>query len=124
MRCIDEIETGFNTILFFYMSVKKYNMIYNEVESKGFIMKRKLRFNLETIEVILTVTLMIFVCVNVKTHWIPFYIVNTLLILFLLLLVMIRVIEYHKYKRNKEGFSLLVIWTFIFFFQLILQFWF
>lgn len=106
------------------MSVKKYNMIYNEVESKGFIMKRKLRFNLETIEVILTVTLMIFVCVNVKTHWIPFYIVNTLLILFLLLLVMIRVIEYHKYKRNKEGFSLLVIWTFIFFFQLILQFWF
>lgn len=124
MRCIDEIETGFNTILFFYMSVKKYNMIYNEVESKGFIMKRKLRFNLETIEVILTVTLMVFVCVNVKTHWIPFYIVNTLLILFLLLLVMIRVIEYHKYKRNKEGFSLLVIWTFIFFFQLILQFWF
>lgn len=124
MRCIDEIETGFNTILFFYMSVKKYNMIYNEVESKGFIMKRKLRFNLETIEVILTVTLMVFVCVNVKTHWIPFYIVNTLLILFLLLLVMIRVIEYHKYKRNKEGFSLLVIWIFIFFFQLILQFWF
>lgn len=124
MRCIDEIETGFNTILFFYMSVKKYNMIYNEVESKGFIMKRKLRFNLETIEVILTVTLMVFVCVNVKTHWIPFYIDNTLLILFLLLLVMIRVIEYHKYKRNKEGFSLLVIWTFIFFFQLILQFWF
>lgn len=124
MRCIDEIETGFNTILFFYMSVKKYNMIYNEVESKGFIMKRKLRFKLETIEVILTVTLMVFVCVNVKTHWIPFYIDNTLLILFLLLLVMIRVIEYHKYKRNKEGFSLLVIWTFIFFFQLILQFWF
>lgn len=124
MRCIDEIETGFNTILFFYMSVKKYNMIYNEVESKGFIMKRKLRFNLETIEVILTVTLMIFVCVNVKTHWIPFYIVNTLLILFLLLLVMIRAIEYHKYKSNKEGFSLLVIWIFIFFFQLILQFWF
>lgn len=124
MRCIDEIETGFNTILFFYMSVKKYNMIYNEVESNGFIMKRKLRFNLETIEVTLTVTLMFFVCVNVKTHWIPFYIVNTLLILFLLLLVMIRVIEYHKYKRNKEGFSLLVIWTFIFFFQLILQFWF
>lgn len=124
MRCIDEIETGFNTILFFYMSVKKYNMIYNEVESKGFIMKRKLRFNLETIEVILTVTLMVFVCVNVKTHWIPFYIVNTLLILFLLLLVMIRVIEFHKYKRNKEGFSLLVIWIFIFFFQLILQFWF
>lgn len=124
MRCIDEIETGFNTILFFYMSVKKYNMIYNEVESKGFIMKRKLRFNLETIEVILTVTLMVFVCVNVKTHWIPFYIVNTLLILFLLLLVMIRVIEYHKYKSNKEGFSLLVIWIFIFFFQLILQFWF
>lgn len=122
MRCIDEIETGFNTILFFYMSVKKYNMIYNEVESKGFIMKRKLRFNLETIEVILTVTLMIFVCVNVKTHWIPFYIVNTLLILFLLLLVMIRAIEYHKYKSNKEGFSLLVIWIFIFFFQLILQF--
>lgn len=124
MRCIDEIETGFNTILFFYMSVKKYNMIYNEVESKGFIMKRKLRFNLETIEVILTVTLMVFVCVNVKTHWIPFYIVNTLLILFLLLLVMIRAIEYHKYKSNKEGFSLLVIWIFIFFFQLILQFWF
>lgn len=124
MRCIDEIETGFNTILFFYMSVKKYNMIYNEVESKGFIMKRKLRFNLETIEVILTVTLMVFVCVNVKTHWIPFYIVNTLLILFLLLLVMIRVIEFHKYKRNKEGFSLIVIWIFIFFFQLILQFWF
>lgn len=124
MRCIDEIETGFNTILFFYMSVKKYNMIYNEVESKGFIMKRKLRFNLDTIEVILTVTLMVFVCVNVKTHWIPFYIVNTLLILFLLLLVMIRAIEYHKYKSNKEGFSLLVIWTFIFFFQLILQFWF
>ena len=124
MRCIDEIETGFNTILFFYMSVKKYNMIYNEVESKGFIMKRKLRFNLETIEAILTVTLMVFVCVNVKTHWIPFYIVNTLLILFLLLLVMIRVIEYHKYKSNKEGFSLLVIWIFIFFFQLILQFWF
>lgn len=124
MRCIDEIETGFNTILFFYISVKKYNMIYNEVESKGFIMKRKLRFNLETIEVILTVTLMVFVCVNVKTHWIPFYIVNTLLILFLLLLVMIRVIEYHKYKSNKEGFSLLVIWIFIFFFQLILQFWF
>lgn len=122
MRCIDEIETGFNTILFFYMSVKKYNMIYNEVESKGFIMKRKLRFNLETIEVILTVTLMVFVCVNVKTHWIPFYIVNTLLILFLLLLVMIRAIEYHKYKSNKEGFSLLVIWIFIFFFQLILQF--
>lgn len=124
MRCIDEIETGFNTILFFYMSVKKYNMIYNEVESNAFIMKRKLRFNLETIEVILTVTLMVFVCVNVKTHWIPFYIVNTLLILFLLLLVMIRVIEFHKYKSNKEGFSLLVIWTFIFFFQLILQFWF
>lgn len=124
MRCIDEIETGFNTILFFYMSVKKYNMIYNEVESNAFIMKRKLRFNLETIEVILTVTLMVFVCVNVKTHWIPFYIVNTLLILFLLLLVMIRAIEYHKYKSNKEGFSLLVIWTFIFFFQLILQFWF
>ena len=124
MRCIDEIETGFNTILFFYISVKKYNLIYNEVESNGFIMKRKLRFNLETIEVTLTVTLMFFVCVNVKTHWIPFYIVNTLLILFLLLLVMIRVIEYHKYKRNKEGFSLLVIWTFIFFFQLILQFWF
>lgn len=124
MRCIDEIETGFNTILFFYMSVKKYNIIYNEVESKGFIMKRKLRFNLDTIEVILTVTLMVFVCVNVETHWIPFYIDNTLLILFLLLLVMIRVIEYHKYKRNKEGFSLLVIWTFIFFFQLILQFWF
>lgn len=99
-------------------------MIYNEVESKGFIMKRKLRFNLETIEVILTVTLMVFVCVNVKTHWIPFYIVNTLLILFLLLLVMIRVIEFHKYKRNKEGFSLIVIWIFIFFFQLILQFWF
>lgn len=87
-------------------------------------MKRKLRFNLETIEVILTVTLMIFVCVNVKTHWIPFYIVNTLLILFLLLLVMIRAIEYLKYKSNKEGFSLLVIWIFIFFFQLILQFWF
>ncbi|MBM6764742.1 hypothetical protein H5996_02335 [Faecalicoccus pleomorphus] len=87
-------------------------------------MKRKLRFNLETIEVILTVTLMVFVCVNVKTHWIPFYIVNTLLILFLLLLVMIRVIEFHKYKRNKEGFSLIVIWIFIFFFQLILQFWF
>lgn len=106
------------------MSVKKYNMIYNEVESNAFIMKRKLRFNLETIEVILTVTLMVFVCVNVKTHWIPFYIVNTLLILFLLLLVMIRAIEYHKYKSNKEGFSLLVIWTFIFFFQLILQFWF
>ena len=124
MRCIDEIETGFNTILFFYMSVKKYNMIYNEVESNAFIMKRKFRFNLETIEVILTVTLMVFVCVNVKTHWIPFYIVNTLLILFLLLLVMIRAIEYHKYKSNKEGFSLLVIWTFIFFFQLILQFWF
>lgn len=124
MRCIDEIETGFNTILFFYISVKKYNLIYNEVESNAFIMKRKLRFNLETIEVILTVTLMVFVCVNVKTHWIPFYIVNTLLILFLLLLVMIRAIEYHKYKSNKEGFSLLVIWTFIFFFQLILQFWF
>lgn len=68
MRCIDEIETGFNTILFFYMSVKKYNMIYNEVESNAFIMKRKLRFNLETIEVTLTVTLMFFVCVNVKTH--------------------------------------------------------
>lgn len=43
-------------------------MIYNEVESNAFIMKRKLRFNLETIEVTLTVTLMFFVCVNVKTH--------------------------------------------------------
>lgn len=78
-------------------------------------MKRKPQFNLETIEVILTIILMVFVCVNVKTHWIPFYIVNALLILFLLLLVVIRGIEYHKYKRNKEGFSLLVIWVFIFF---------
>ena len=106
------------------MSVKKYNIIYNEVESEGFIMKRKPQFNLETIEVILTIILMVFVCVNVKTHWIPFYIVNALLILFLLLLVVIRVIEYHKYKKNKEGFSLFVIVIFLFFFQLILQFWF
>ena len=87
-------------------------------------MKRKLRFQLRHHRSYMTVTLMVFVCVNVETHWIPFYIVNTLLILFLLLLVMIRVIEYHKYKSNKEGFSLLVIWIFIFFFQLILQFWF
>lgn len=106
------------------MSVKKHNAVYNEVESAGFIMKRKPQFSLETIEVILTIILMVFVCVNVKTHWIPFYIVNALLILFLLLLVVIRGIEYHKYKRNKEGFSLLVIWVFMFFFQLILQFWF
>ena len=97
------------------MSVKKHNAVYNEVESEGFIMKRKPQFNLENIEVILTIILMVFVCMNVKTHCIPFYIVNALLILFLLLLVVIRAIEYHKYKKNKEGFSLLVIWVFMFF---------
>lgn len=73
--------------------------------------KKKYRlknFSFETVEVVISISLLVFAIINTKVRWVPFHIVSQILFMYMLVSFFLHIIGD---KRNKVDYGIYIIYV-------------
>lgn len=82
--------------------------------------KKKYRlknFSFETVEVVISISLLVFAIINTKVRWVPFHIVSQILFMYPLVSICLHIIED---KRNKVYYVIYIMYVLMLLLQYIM----